>query len=140
MIEFKCNPVGCGLAHTAAIGVDGRLFVWGENRDGSLQALARDEKKGKAAPYINLLLTKPEHTGLGIKERDKDDIDQLKEPKKIWFNAMSVACGHSCTFVIGYKKKVGDLTFLSDVPEECKELMKPLVSFLKKGQHLNTVF
>ena len=73
MLDFKCNPVACGKAHTAAICNDGRLFMWGENKDGSLQALARDEKKGKGAAYTNTLLDKPANTGLGRKVDNENE-------------------------------------------------------------------
>ena len=107
MLDFRCNPIACGKGHTAAICNDGRLFVWGENRDGSLQTLARNEKKGKSFSYTNTLLDEPANTALGtLKQTDKDE--PAGQDSKTKFKAMSVACGQNNTWVVAYKEGLGN--------------------------------
>lgn len=103
-----------------------------------MQALARDEKKGKSASYTNTLLDEPANTGLGIKKSDKDE--PAGQETKTWFKAMSVACGQNNTWVVSYKKDLGNYTFLSEIPDECKDIMKPLALKLKSGVLLTSIF
>jgi alpha-tubulin suppressor-like RCC1 family protein len=78
-MDFKCHTLACGFAHSCVISTDGRFYVWGENLDGRIQALAYDKKRGKT-DYVNTMLALPNNTQIALKNNaraeDGEEIDE----------------------------------------------------------------
>jgi hypothetical protein len=142
-MDFKCQTIACGFAHSCAVATDGTFYVWGENHDGRIQRLARPQRKGKGADYVNAVIPTPAVSKLGTRnaQRAEDGGDADAEDVELdWYKAMDVACGYSSTLVVAQQKDATFLRHLLEPYPECREILEPLRERLIEAKSLMSFF